>query len=84
MSDSYSDYCDILAEEAAEEEKKRISSKKVASSKEVKKLVGKFNDFAESAFDQINIHIYNMNFGLLKEKIAELRDEIKDLVESLG
>lgn len=84
MSDSYREYCDMLAEEAAEEEKKRISFKKVASNKEVKKLVEKFNDFAEAAFDQIDTHIYNMNFGLLKNKITELKDEVRDLVERLG
>ncbi len=84
MSDSYSDYCDMLAEEAAEEEKKRISSKKVASSEEVKRLVSKFNDFAQSAFEEINNHIYNMNFGLVKDKIFEIRNEVKDLVERLG
>lgn len=84
MSDSYRDYCDMLAEEAAEEEKKRISSKKVSSSKEVKRLVNKFNDFAQPAFEEINNHIHRMNFGLVKDKVFELRNEVKDLVERLG
>lgn len=84
MSDSYHDYCDMLAEEAAEEEKKRISSKKVSSNKEVKRLVNKFNDFAQSAFEEINNHIYRMNFGHVKDKVSELRNEVKDLVERLG
>lgn len=84
MSDSYHDYCDMLAEEAAEEEKKRISSKKVSSNKEVKRLINKFNDFAQSAFEEINNHIYRMNFGYVKDKVSELRNEVKDLVERLG
>lgn len=80
MSDSYRDYCDMLAEE----EKKRISSKKVSTSEEVKTLVNKFNVFAKSAFEEIDRHVYRMNFGLVKDKVSELRNEVKELVERLG